>query len=314
MAVTDTDITFWQDDFLTNDTNSPSDNAYIEGLLGAQIRNCKSVVRAESENKAWVRLGEVATYVSATSFTLSGDWRTVASVGRRVKATITGGSVYGTIITSSFATSTTTVTVQWDLKRRGVGFGPTVAVDTVTFTGSGDISSQFAVNDIHEIWDVDTVGNRKIRKVASITVAFGATIITYVSGDPYVPLDAAADLAVMAPSSGIDNTLSEVELGIFTPDAFESGMPHAFLAGQFQIVLDGGDGPFSVSFPVAMHDASSIVSLTPTGIVSGAPTTGEWKKAYVSAVSTTGFTVVFPTGATPNSGTVKYDWVLWRQA
>ena len=83
MAVTDTDITFWQDDFLTNDTNTPSDNAYIEGLLGAQIRNCKSVVRAESENKAWVRLGEVATYVSATSFTLSGDWRTVASRGAR---------------------------------------------------------------------------------------------------------------------------------------------------------------------------------------------------------------------------------------
>lgn len=311
MAVTDTDITFWQDDFLTNDSNAPSDNAYIEGLLGAQIRNCKSVVRAESENKAWVRLGEVATYVSATSFTLSGDWRTVASVGRRVKATITGGSVYGTIITSSFASSTTTVTVQWDLVWFSTGALTVLSADELEVRD--DDIPLFPVGARVLFTDTSN-GAQFVRVVASaVDTGLDATI-TFTSGDPAIPLTTLTDGKAYIPSTGIDNTLSEVELGIFTPDAFESGMPHAFLAGQFQIVLDGGDGPFSVSFPVAMHDASSIVSLTPTGIVSGAPTTEDWKKAYVSAVSTTGFTVVFPTGATPNSGTVKYDWVLWRQA
>lgn len=310
MAVTDTNITLWNDDFLTADSNAPTDNAYIEGLLGAQIRNCKSVVRAESENKSWVRLGEVATYVSARVFTLSGDWRTVASVGRRVKATITGGSVYGTIITSSFATSTTTVTVQWDLVL--AAFTPSVLSDD-EIEVNDDYISLFPVGARVLFTDTDN-GAQFVRVVASaVDTGLNATI-TFTSGDPAIPLTSLIDVKTYLPSSGIDNTLSEVEFGIFTPDAFESGMPHAFLAGQFQIVLNGGAGPFTVDFPVAMHDTSSIVSVTPTGIVSGAPTAEDWKKPYVSAVSTTGFTVRFPTGSTPNSGTVKYDYVLWRQA
>lgn len=311
MPVTDTDVSQWEDDYLTADTNLPADTSYIGGLLGAQMRNCKAVVRSESENKAWVRLGEVATYVSANVFTLSGDWRTVASVGRRVKATINDGDLYGTIRTSSFATSTTTVTVQWDLVWFSTGGLTVLSADELEVSDNKILL--FPVGARVLFTDTSN-GVQFVRVVASAVDTGLAATITFTSGDPYIPLTSLTDGDAYIPSSGIDNTLSEVQFGIFTPDAFESGMPHAFLAGQFSIVLNGTAGPFTVDFPVAMHDASSIVSVSPTGIVSGSPTTNDWKKPYVSAVSATGFTVRFPTGTIPNSGTVKFDYVLWRQA
>lgn len=57
----------------------------------------------------WVT-GPTPTYVSATSFTLVGDQTATFHVGRRVKTTNTGGTVYSTISTSAFS-SVTTVTI-----------------------------------------------------------------------------------------------------------------------------------------------------------------------------------------------------------
>lgn len=53
------------------------------------------------------------TFVSATSFTLAGDQTTTFHVGRRVKTTNSGGTVYSTITASSFGASTS-VTVEND--------------------------------------------------------------------------------------------------------------------------------------------------------------------------------------------------------
>jgi len=57
----------------------------------------------------WVT-GNAPTYVSATSFTLVGDQTSDFHVGRRLKTTNTGGTIYSTIITSAY-TSLTTITV-----------------------------------------------------------------------------------------------------------------------------------------------------------------------------------------------------------
>lgn len=54
--------------------------------------------------------GPAPTYISATSFSLVGDQTSTFSVGRRVKTTNTGGTVYGTITASTFG-AVTTVTV-----------------------------------------------------------------------------------------------------------------------------------------------------------------------------------------------------------
>ena len=57
----------------------------------------------------WVS-GPTPTYISATSFSLVGDQTTEFHVGRRVKTTNSGGTIYSTIVTSAYA-AVTTVTV-----------------------------------------------------------------------------------------------------------------------------------------------------------------------------------------------------------
>lgn len=60
----------------------------------------------------WIA-GPTPTYVSASQFTLLGDQTSVFEVGRRVKLTVTAGTVYGTITATAF-TTLTTVTVGFD--------------------------------------------------------------------------------------------------------------------------------------------------------------------------------------------------------
>lgn len=59
----------------------------------------------------WVLYGAAPTYISATSFSVAGDQTNTFQVYRRLKSTNTGGTVYSTIVSSSFAASVTTVTV-----------------------------------------------------------------------------------------------------------------------------------------------------------------------------------------------------------
>lgn len=123
-ALSDTSITAWQDNYTGSDTNSPAGTDSMAGNLDDQLRNIKSVVRLESENKAWFRvLGlssmpstSAPTYVSATSFTLPNDWTSLATVGlnQRIKASVTAGTVYGYITAMSFGGGVTTFTVVMD--------------------------------------------------------------------------------------------------------------------------------------------------------------------------------------------------------
>jgi hypothetical protein len=61
----------------------------------------------------WLNMGDVPTYVSGTQFTIPGNLTARYPVGRRVRASVTAGTVYGTINASAY-TSLTTVTVTWD--------------------------------------------------------------------------------------------------------------------------------------------------------------------------------------------------------
>lgn len=61
----------------------------------------------------WVASGVTPTFVSATQFTVPGDQTSAFAVGRRVKCTVTAGTVYGRISASVFA-ALTTVTVVLD--------------------------------------------------------------------------------------------------------------------------------------------------------------------------------------------------------
>ena len=75
----------------------------IDNVLGVN----DVAAAAQSE---WIAYGSAPTYTAAATFTLVGDQTTVFHVGRRLKCTVTAGTVYVTIAKSAF-TSVTTVTV-----------------------------------------------------------------------------------------------------------------------------------------------------------------------------------------------------------
>lgn len=78
----------------------------IDNITG--INDVADVVATE-----WTPSGMTPTYVSATSFTVTGDETTVLHVNRRLKFTVSGVPLYGTIIKCTY-TSLTTVTVLMD--------------------------------------------------------------------------------------------------------------------------------------------------------------------------------------------------------
>lgn len=307
--LSDTSIVNWQDDYLGQDTNSPQGSDAIATMLDDQARNIKSVERAESENKAWVRPGLLPTYISATSFSVPDDQRVDFSVGRRVRATITGGTKYGTILSSSYASNVTTVTVQWDLEKYVTGSLLVTSADVMEVVD--DDIPLFPVGG--RVLFADATGLVFVRTVASAVDTGADADITFTSGDPAISLLSLTDGKAYVPSLGIDNTITEVELGAFTPDAFQSGMPHGFIAGTSDITLNGTNGPFTVSLPVMLDDANYRVFITPQKVVSGTPSAVEWKKPYNSSRAQANFNVSFPTGTTPNSAVVRFDYVIWRQ-
>lgn len=109
----------------------------------------------------WLNYGDVPTYVSATQFSVPGNLASRYSVGRRVKAIVTAGMIYGSISASAY-TSLTTVTVTWDsgaldsgvsevdvgllnplYSSLPIGLNPTFA--TVTTTGNATVGGNLSV-------------------------------------------------------------------------------------------------------------------------------------------------------------------------
>lgn len=69
-----------------------------------------AVATETTETSEWESLNTAPTYVSASSFTVSGNQTSTLHPGRRIKITVSGGTAYATIVSSAY-TSLTTVTV-----------------------------------------------------------------------------------------------------------------------------------------------------------------------------------------------------------
>lgn len=96
----------------------------LEDSLGNQIWSEDNISSAYSPTSTttftmseWQEQDDTYTYINATQFSVPGDLSLVYTVGRRIKATVTAGTIYGTITNVSAAGSptVTTVTVLWDL-------------------------------------------------------------------------------------------------------------------------------------------------------------------------------------------------------
>jgi hypothetical protein len=104
-------------------STTPASNAtagainWAEGQAPSTVndsaRQMMADVAAWFQSPEWLNYGLTPTYLNATQFSLAGNQTALYSVGRRVQAFVTAGTVYGTISASAF-TSLTTVTVAWD--------------------------------------------------------------------------------------------------------------------------------------------------------------------------------------------------------
>jgi predicted pyridoxine 5'-phosphate oxidase superfamily flavin-nucleotide-binding protein len=89
-----------------NDTDPPGSPIWtVDNLLG--------INDASISIDQWIASGVTPTYVSGTSFTVPGDQTSNFQVNRRIKATVTAGTVYGYITNAVFG-ALTTVTVVID--------------------------------------------------------------------------------------------------------------------------------------------------------------------------------------------------------
>jgi hypothetical protein len=77
------------------------------------IDDVEGVNDSGNTTSQWTASGLTPTYVSATQFTVPGDRTSTLTVNRRLKLTVTAGTVYG-YITASAYTTLTTVTVDLD--------------------------------------------------------------------------------------------------------------------------------------------------------------------------------------------------------
>jgi len=169
-------LTDWQNDADSLDTNLPTNVTNMgdnqPGDLDGEFRRVKSEMRDMSLAMSWERwkgltnlasTGPIAfTYVSAQVFTVNDNFtatnRNVAIVGRRVKALLTGSTLYGTIKSATFSTPDTTITCQWDsgsldVTLSEIQFGPEpraygseyfLEKQTAVSTGQIDLTTGFA--------------------------------------------------------------------------------------------------------------------------------------------------------------------------
>lgn len=62
----------------------------------------------------WLSQSDTPTYIGANQFSVLTDLTSTYSTGRRIKATVTAGTIYGAITASNYANAITTVTNLWD--------------------------------------------------------------------------------------------------------------------------------------------------------------------------------------------------------
>lgn len=98
------------------------DEGQAPSTVNNSARDTLAAVREWYEDAEWVKLGENGSataysisYVSATVFKFAGtDRRSLVPIGRRVKAGVGAGVIYGSVTANSLSASDTQVTLLWD--------------------------------------------------------------------------------------------------------------------------------------------------------------------------------------------------------
>jgi hypothetical protein len=172
-----------------------------------------------SSSSEWQSFTNSPTYISGTSFSVAGNQTAILTVGRRIKATVTAGTVYGTIVSSSFGT-VTTVTLAMDgneVLDSGLSaiFYSLLDPTNPSVNAVGVIYNQLSSHAINRTVE------QKLQETLSVTdfgiVGDGATdnttalanLVTYVNGlttKPTVHFPAGTYVYTVSPNFGIQNS------------------------------------------------------------------------------------------------------------
>jgi hypothetical protein len=171
-----------------SNNSAPPDGApegWAPSAVNAVVRENMARAREWYEEASWIDLGHALTYSSATVFLVnSTDVTAFYPTWQRIKivGTPSPGTIYGTVVSSSFATNTT-VTVVWDsASSAGIQSGDTYTIETQPGTGDEWVPLP---NDVQHLTSVS--GTNTITAVGVFGVA------AYVTGQRFTFVTAGAN-------------------------------------------------------------------------------------------------------------------------
>lgn len=211
------------------------------------VDNVGGVNDTTSALDQWVS-GPAPTFISTTSFSLVGDQTAAFHVGRRVKTTNSGGTVYSTISVSAFG-AVTTVTVVNDsgvldsgLSAVSYGLITNVNSSVPSFQAKGDLLTQSAAGTLSRLAvgtdffdlaaDASKTSGLVYRKPVG-AVSSGKTIAARTnSGAPTTTIDITADELVVRDSSGGAVVLQTVSVSAAITSSGANGLDTGAEAGN----------------------------------------------------------------------------------
>ena len=246
------------------------------------------------ESSQWIE-GPVPTYVSGTSFTLTGDQTSTFHVGRRIYTVNTGGTIYSTISASAY-TSLTTITVvndsgTLDSGLSEVSYGilsatnsslPGTIAHQLRFTQASPFTFEGTTDDAYEttVAITDPTADRTLTvqdqtgtiSICDPVVANSRNLLAYNNAtNPNYQIDLTADSIVLENSGGNSLKISTWSL---TADITASGANG----------LDtGAEGSSTWYYLWAIYDGTNKRGLISASATSPTLPTGYTYKALVAA-------------------------------
>lgn len=246
----------WSTTAADNATADPSIN-WQEGQAPSTVNDSARAMMAAIATQFqggwdWLNLGDTPTYLSGTQFTVPGNLATRYAVGRRVRASVTAGTIYGTITASTY-TSVTTVTVSWDSGSMDSGLS-VISVGVIS-----PVNTSFPAGLNPTFATITTTGNATfggaISATGNATIGGNVTATGTITGSN---ITGTSDERLKTgwqdlPADFIE-CLAAVKSGTYERIDIEDGVRHAGVGAQSlrevlpEAVIEGSQGMLSVAY------------------------------------------------------------------